>query len=207
MAQRTCTGRIDEPGRSARTAFTLIELLVVIFILGILVTLVVGVAQYVYTEAARKQTQTTQALVMSVIEAFRTEFDKPPADRDDPFLTDDNDYDADRSVDILLQYLTGDFEFDRDEAHYQYLVGSAPDAAADIEELNRRIRRVTLDGLLALPTDAYSPEAGDTDIRDGLDKEMRYERDGGHAGRPVLISAGPDGNFDIKDDNIRSDEY
>ena len=46
------------------------ELLVVLFIISILVSLVVGVAKYVYDEAGRKQTQTTQTIVMSAIEAF-----------------------------------------------------------------------------------------------------------------------------------------
>jgi len=191
---RTSTQRLKAAG-----AFTLIELLVVIFILGILVTLVVGVATYVYDEAGRKQTQATQAIVMSAIEAFYAEFDKYPPDRKPPVT---GQYLEDESGKILLRYLTGAIA---DADDYEYVMESAPSAPGDFDELNRRIQRVTLDALLKLPSDAYSP--GDSAVKDGFGNAMRYEREGGLAGRPVLISPGPDENFDTEDDNIRSDEY
>jgi len=61
------------------------------------------------------------------------------------------------------------------------------------------------DVLNSLPDEALS--AGDDAVKDGFDKEMRYDSDGGRGGRPVLISAGPDGDFDDDEDNIRSDDY
>ena len=58
--------------------------------------------------------------------------------------------------------------------------------------------------LLELPENAYkSSEA--TEIFDAWDQAMRYDADGGFGGTPVVISAGPDGNFDNTEDNIRSD--
>ncbi len=70
----------------------------------------------------------------------------------------------------------------------------------------------------SLPTKAYS--GGDSSLLDGYLLEMRYRKDKGFGGGPVLISAGKDGDFgfdalgdpssgdeDKKADNIRSDKY
>ncbi len=43
-------------------------------------------------------------------------------------------------------------------------------------------------------------------ILDGWGRPMRYSRDRGFGGGPVLISAGPDGDFETDADNIRSDK-
>ena len=42
-------------------------------------------------------------------------------------------------------------------------------------------------------------------LLDAYGNPIRYEKTGGRAGRPVLISAGPDGNIETAGDNIRSD--
>jgi len=177
MTPSNKTTRTSDRRLKAGGGFTLIELLVVIFILGILVTLVVGVAQYVYTKAARKQTQATQAIVMSAIEAYHDICEG--ADEGETYPSGD--------IAEMLECLKGE----------KALANDAQKA---------RIKRDCAEILLKLPVDAYSAE-NPSEIRDGFGKNMRYEQEGGLAGRPVLISAGPDGNFDTEDDNIRSDEY
>ncbi len=53
-----------------------------------------------------------------------------------------------------------------------------------------------------LPEDAWVP--GTQNVKDGWGKSMRYRRNEGLGNRPVVISAGPDGEFSNADD-IRSD--
>ena len=200
MTPRNRTSGTHEMTRGARAGFTLIELLVVIFILGILVTLVVGVGQYVYTEAARKQTITTQTLLKTAIDAFHDTFEQYPADREDP-----NTYIATDSGEILMRYLTGRLESGRDDDAYRYLMGEAPTGGADFDKLNQRIRAVTQETILKISPGAYSG-ADDEAIRDADGDDMQYAKEGGLAGRPVIISRGPDEEFGNEDD-IRSDEH
>ena len=186
--------------------FTLIEMLVVIFILSILVTLVVGVGNYVYDEAGRKQTQTTMTILRNTIDAFYEEFERYPRD----MLS--SGYVASDSANILLRYLTGALTPASDpfpqDAH-AYLVSGA----GTIPDLANRIRNVTREKVLNLSKDAYA--AGDPNtntFNDGFGNPIRYEQAGGLGGRPVLISAGPDEDFGAADptkaeDNIRSDEF
>jgi hypothetical protein len=59
--------------------------------------------------------------------------------------------------------------------------------------------------LNSLPQEALG--AGDDAVKDGFDKAMRYDKDGGRGNRPVVISAGANGDFNDEEDNIRSDDY
>ena len=61
----------------------------------------------------------------------------------------------------------------------------------------------SLDILKKLPQDSIS---SDGHLVDGWDREFGYKCNGSVNGGPVLISAGPDGQFDNKD-NIRSDTH
>ncbi len=190
--------------RARLPSFTLLEILVVLFILSILALLAVGMANYIYDEAARRQTQATQRVVASIIDEFHETFGKYPADQVDP-LGPPGSYDADTSVQILLTYLTGDLDQPKD---YEYLTGQAS-GGAGFDAINARIKSITLEKLLTLSQDAYD---GGGAVKDAYGKAMRYEVDGGLGGRPVLISAGEDGEFGDtvaakKEDNIRSDEH
>ncbi len=55
-----------------------------------------------------------------------------------------------------------------------------------------------------LPAAALS--GGDPAVKDAFGRQMRYLKAGGRGGKPVVISAGADGDFDKTGDNIRSDE-
>ena len=162
---------------TGRQAFTLIELMVVIFIIGILIALVVGVGKYVYDEAARKETESTLAIVVEAIEAFKSVVDHYPAD------TGVGSY-PDYSDEALL---------------YQLL--ETPDAVVVMREAQAvRIVEACKAILLTLPSDAYDGTA----LNDAYGGELEYDADGGFGGRPVVISRGPDGLLDTEDD-IRSD--
>jgi hypothetical protein len=77
------------------------------------------------------------------------------------------------------------------------------DFASD-DELCEAVRYATRDLLTNLPAGAME-DNGDY-LLDGYEQRMHYDPDGGLGGRrPVLISAGADGRFDEKEDNIRSD--
>ena len=217
MREAGSTIRLSQPRRPA-IAFTLIEMLVVIFILSILVTLVVGVGNYVYDEAGRKQTQATMAVLANTIDAFHEEFDKYPSDH----LSLDDDVE-------LCWYLTGHITVDsadpNSQGAYAWLVGGSP-SNQQIIDLNNRITNVTRERLVKLSKDAYASGASSTNaFRDGFGNPIRYNDDAGLGGRPVLISAGPDGLFGWDDpddsggfltpnpdptkqeDNVRSDEF
>ena len=195
--------------------FTLIEMLVVIFILSILVTLVVGVGNYVYDEAGRKQTQTTMAILRNTIDAFQDEFDQYP--RDDISVDPTAD-----SANVLLRYLAGDLidnaPDDLTTDACTDLINNSSPTGPEIRQLRARIRGVTREKVLNLSKDAYSPtRSASTNLltaqfNDGFGNPIRYEQAGGLGGRPVLISAGPDEDFGAADptkaeDNIRSDEF
>ncbi len=179
-----------------KSAFTLVELLVVIFIIAILVSLVVGVATYVMDESAIKETEITQAMTMVVLNSFYELYNKYPADREDP----SGSYDTDDSSRVLLKYLTGILEDDDD---LEYLTGQPTSTQAERDAEGKKIRDALSDSLLKLPEDAFiagSPSR----ILDGWGKDMRYQKDGGFGGTPVLISDGPDQSYP-SDDDIRSD--
>jgi len=169
----SATDKAPQATGRARPAFTLIELMVVIFIIGILVTLVVGISKYVYDEAARRETHGIQEIVVTAIQAFREVDGNYPNDAGPPNF----------AIDVLVDQLVADIS-----------CGYTAEKAAGIQKATREI-------LLKLPTDAFD---GNT-IYDGFGNEMRYYRDQGLGGGPVVVSAGPDGTFDNADD-IRSDE-
>lgn len=170
--------------RRGRRAFTLVELLVAMFIIAILITLVVQVARYVYEEASRKETQSIQNLTMRAVEAFHELTGEYPPD-------DPNDFPAGTvtTETILLYHLKGDH------------LRTSPQEELD---LKARIKKATGPVLLELPSDVI--KAGGNTIRDGFGNPMQYYRTEGLGNRPVLISAGPDGQFGNEDD-IRSDEH
>ena len=161
-------------------AFTMIELLVVMFILAVLVALVASVGGYVMRSANERETAAIQAILMDAIQAWH---DK--ANSTDPTTTakgyPKEDFDTQKSeMQNLMTQLTSSLVY--------------PPAS-------RAARNI----LLKLPKEAWS---GGTDepVKDRWGKSMKYKDTGGLGGRPVIISAGPDGNFNTDDDNIRSDE-
>ncbi|RPI64299.1 MAG: type II secretion system protein [Planctomycetaceae bacterium] len=60
-----------------------------------------------------------------------------------------------------------------------------------------------VDKLKLLPKEAI--DSASHTFKDSWDKDMRYYKTGGLGGGPVIISAGPDGDFTTEADNIRSD--
>ena len=168
--------RRSPKGNPKSKAFTLIELLVAIFIIGILVTLVIGVSNYIFEEASRKETQATQAVIMQAIEAFEEVMGVCPPDNDPNYTP----------TTCLLPYLT---------AHDAIYGGNTG--------LQSRIRKATSKILLKLPAGAM--KAGGNQLYDGFGNPMRYEETAGLGGRPVLISDGPDNDLANTADDIRSD--
>ena len=164
--------------------FTLIELLVVMFILAILVALVASVAGYVMRSANAKETASTQAVLMDAIQAWH---DKDTSTPNKVYPPDT--YGTDDSGVVLIRYLMGDL----------------PAVSSRNSPQVRAAREI----LLKLPSNAWDGTV--TAVRDSWGKAMRYKQAGGLGGRPVIISAGPDGIFgeddpSFGDDDIRSDE-
>ena len=153
--------------RGPRGGFTLVEMLTVLFIFGIVVSLVVGVSQYVRDRASRGETSSTQALVMQAVQAFYEENGAYPLDSiDDPSTTNVNE----GGVSLLT-------------------------ALTDCEKSVEILRNLS---------SASLPSGGDAAL-DAYGRPMNYLQSGGLGGKPVLISAGPDGDMDTSEDNVRSD--
>ena len=176
-----------------RQAFTLIELLVVMVIISIIITMVITVTKYVYDEAALKQTEANQNIVVSAIEAYYEVQGSYPADAMDfatpPGAQGPANADANN---ILLYYLRGWEEGTDNQS---------------VRNSKQRVRKATESIILELPSDAVVIADLDTSfLMDGFGNAMQYSRTGGLGGRPVVVSAGPDDQFGT-DDDIRSGEH
>jgi len=159
----------------APKAVTLIELLVVLFVLTVLVALVVGVSSYTMQEAGRKQTVATQAILSQAIDAFTKAQDDGSPPKEEPV---EGGWSADKQAMVRIQGLW--------------------------DELNKEPKINDVGTLLhKLQTDATN--SNDRTFLDGFGKPMDYREKLGLGGRPVLISAGPDGDWSKTEDHIRSD--
>jgi prepilin-type N-terminal cleavage/methylation domain-containing protein len=189
MTHRPTHNAPRRPGRG----FTLIELLAVMLIMAVLISLVVAVGNWVREESARKKTGSIQDVAMQAVQAFHDEVGRYPGiDRNGDVDTDLDDDPPDEPEDdettaVLLEYLRaerGDFTSD--------------------DELENAVKYATRDMLTNLPAGAMQDNG--QYLLDGYKQRMHYDPVGGLGGRrPVLISAGADGRFDQKEDNIRSD--
>jgi prepilin-type N-terminal cleavage/methylation domain-containing protein len=169
------------PRTGTPSAFTMIELLVVMFILAVLVALVASVGGYVMRSANERETAAIQTILMDAIQAWH---DK--ANSTDPNTT-------------AKGYPKEDYP-DKQKGEMQNLMTELTSSL-----VYPPASRAARDILLKLPKEAWS---GGTDepVKDSWGAAMRYKDSTGLGGRPVIISAGPDGNFNTDDDNIRSDE-
>jgi prepilin-type N-terminal cleavage/methylation domain-containing protein len=169
----------------ARRGFTLVELMLVMFILSVLVALVVGVSWYVIQQARKAETISNQTRLMAAVEAYRKTTGKLPYDK--------QPYDAD------------------------YNPNGPRDYHMEPEKHMKRLLLVLTGQIPKNPAAEKATKAwlGDTSTNDAYGKSMVYFSDKGVGGKPVVISAGPDGVFGYeknladpqryKEDNIRSD--
>ena len=212
------------PQRARQRGFTLIELLVVVGIIALLAGLVVSVSSRVVANANREQTLNNQKIILTAIERYgdvaktfpvsstgtgtaRVPPGKPTVDvftdpdipsslkTAPPQLTTDYA----RSGWLLLQYLSGRAAFE----------GKTSSSITD--QQIARLRSQTGEVLLKLPAevmeiDNSSTPAVGVGFHDACTNSyMAYDCSGGLGGRPVIISAGPDGQFGTSDD-VRSDD-
>jgi prepilin-type N-terminal cleavage/methylation domain-containing protein len=180
------------PAHPSRWGFTLVELLLVMFILSVLVGLVVGVSWYVIEEGRKKETLSGQKRLMAAIDAYRKVTGSVPNVVYKPDLM--SSADPNQVMSLLLTCLrTG--------------------SPTGILDVNSPLYRATLP---FLGDESHPPI---TPITDAYGKSMLYLYDGGVGGKPVIVSAGPDGLFGYEKayktyptqqkkyqkDNIRSD--
>jgi prepilin-type N-terminal cleavage/methylation domain-containing protein len=205
--------------RSAAGGFTLIELLVVIAVLAILATLVIGVGKYIYEDAARRQTQTYQDIIMGAIDVYQDETGAYPPEEGTggtrPWAWSSEQGGRWLGYDSVWPHTCRSWGL-------MEALTSVPAAKAKLD---------------SLPDDAFArwpiPKGQETgggwkqldndDVYrtifvDAYGQVIDYQRDGGLGGRPVVISAGPDTLFgydhyenkqnvaENRQDNIRSDE-
>lgn len=177
-------------GRSVRAGFTLVELLLVMFVMSVLVALVVGVGRYVIEQGRKQETINNQDRLIGGIDAFHKVVGQYPED-------DPNGYGL---ITILVRQLDGDFSRVK------------PPGIKTSSALTNEIRDSTK-VFVGLGTDDTGVAAA-AYTKDAWGNEMVYYNEGGLGGKPVIISAGPDGDFGFgvskldkekRKDNIRSD--
>jgi prepilin-type N-terminal cleavage/methylation domain-containing protein len=189
---------IARPGRPARWGFTLVELLLVMFILSVLVGMVVGVSWYVIEMGRKKETLSRQKNLIGAIEGFRKVTGHVPGDLlgegitfepDSPQPTKSNPAEIMSRLVYVLQ--TG-----------SPTQNTNPDTTTAIYKA----------------TSPFLGESGGDMKTDSWGNSMLYIKDGGVGGKPVIVSAGPDGKFgyggkletggvnkQYQKDNVRSD--
>jgi type II secretory pathway pseudopilin PulG len=166
-----------------------VELLLVMFVMSVLVALVVSVGSYVIEQERKKETINTQDRWLAALEAYRNVTRKyPPTDPNIlPGGAQEKDYTYHGSM-------TGKHGL------MQYLLGSMDP---------------TLTPKILAATKAYLGEGSSgtmatLGVNDAYGNPMRYYMDKGLGGKPLILSAGPDGDFGVtnqnkRTDNIRSD--
>lgn len=189
---------IARPGHPARRGFTLVELLLVMFILSVLVGLVVGVSWYVIEMGRKKETLSRQKNLIGAIEGFRKVTGHVPGDLPAEQISYEPDssvpykYYPDKIMGNLINVLrTG-----------SYTTNDNPDTTSAIYKA----------------TNPFLGESGLANTTDSWGNSMLYLKDGGVGGKPVIVSAGPDGKFgyggkletggvnkQYQKDNVRSD--
>ena len=93
--------RLTHP-RTGR-GFTLVEMLTVLMILAIILGLGVGISRYLMEEAARKQTEVTQAVLMDAILRYKTITGSPPASLNALVNTSDPKLDEVKAIALKVQ--------------------------------------------------------------------------------------------------------
>jgi len=191
------------PGARTQGGFTLVELLLVMFVLSVLVALVVGVGRYVIEEGRKQETITSQDRLMAAIAAYRKVTGEVPA-------SDPNGY---GNIDFLVTQL----EFNLEKEDLDPSVQPESDFRKRYPQLAPKLWELfPAKAEIREATTPFLGGAGEgTSFRiDAYGKEMAYYADRGLGGMPVIISAGPDGQFgmgtgkeeeDKREDNIRSD--
>jgi type II secretory pathway pseudopilin PulG len=144
--------------------------MVVLLILGILVSLAVGIGVLVFGSAAEKQTKATMRVVLSAVYAYQEAAGAFPPDVDPNKPTDSNKYSV--SGRTLKLFLTGTG---------QGMSATSPGVPAAVEKLR------------SLSGDAFG--SADGGFADGWGTGIRYRPAGGFGGKPLLVSAGPDRLF------------
>lgn len=207
--------RVCAPGKG----FTLVEMLAVIAILAIIVTLVVAVAKYIAEVGARKQTETTQTLILQSIKAYYDACDAYPPDKDpivysdsrtywgspEPPISSNNQIDTNSTylcgdgIRVLYMYLTG-MHYVGIKADGIWDQGSTP-ASQDLS--SQLCVQKAKPYLEKLPNAAWSKN--DHGFRDGWGTLMRYRLVGGD--KPTLISAGSDTMFTFDPNSTSTPQY
>jgi prepilin-type N-terminal cleavage/methylation domain-containing protein len=182
---RRASASIENQKSKIKNAFTLIEIMVVILILGVLVTLVIGVAGKVRQEFDKKRTIVFQDQIVAAIRAFR---------------------DA-RGYDPNENYLPNGVSSPPGAYPGGYGSNYTPDwnAKVHISNLYAQLfaEPASQKMILALPPEAvYSPPGSFRSVtgvyktlRDGFGFDMDYQMIGGAGGKPVVNSAGVGGHF------------
>lgn len=91
---------------------------------------------------------------------------------------------------------------------YTEIIGEKPSEDGGCTKLFSELKGTeqTMDKIRELPASVFQNQNPRRYFCDAWGNQMRFYRSAGRGGAPLLISAGPDGDFGTTDDNIRSDQ-
>lgn len=218
----SCPSPRDRHNSESCAGFTLVELLLVMFVMSVLVALVVGVGTYVIDRARMEETVTTQTRILAAVAAYRNVTNRVPDTASDPntslgqLITTLRAEENAKEWANGTSYAAGDIARDNPDASYWTcaFAHSAPGQLFTFAQA--RAANVTYWKMHTLKTKIYratKPFLGEgttVSTTDAYGVQMRYYSDRGLGGKPLILSAGPDGDFGRlsekrRKDNIRSD--
>jgi len=161
------------------TGFTLVEMLAVILVIAILVAVVVGVAGIVIRRAAEAETKMTMEVIRTAIDVHY--------EVNSDFPGEVTNFGA-----PPVGWSQRNWEAcKRGGALYGALMGCEP--------AKQRLSPLKSDAIKAV-------YGGNKAFIDGFGKYMDYFKTAGAGGKPLVLSAGGDGDFNTTEDNVRSDK-
>jgi len=175
---------------------TFVEILIAVAILVILVSITIGISNYVHVQGDEKLTESAIGIVVTALEQYYDYW------REFPFEADANYGEPNLVVDLDASSIVGpgahNDAYASSEALY-YFLNTTPNSRKLISSLNSRLITNTDNDGVRLEITIGANTVFLTRFIDSWRTSLRYTYEQGD-NFPLIISAGPDRKFDTRDD-------